>query len=38
MIDINLKGTIFCTQEVLKGMRKHNEGTIVNIVSTECIN
>ncbi|MEW8995703.1 SDR family oxidoreductase [Clostridium sp.] len=34
MIDINLKGTIFCTQEVLKGMRKHNEGTIVNIVST----
>ncbi|MDD1504074.1 SDR family NAD(P)-dependent oxidoreductase [Lysinibacillus sp. CNPSo 3705] len=34
MIDINLKGTIFCTQEVLKGMREHNEGTIVNIVST----
>ncbi|WP_442602226.1 SDR family oxidoreductase [Paenibacillus sp. KN14-4R] len=34
MIDINLKGTIFCTQEVLKGMKDRNEGTIVNIVST----
>lgn len=34
MIDINLKGTIFCTQEVLKGMKEQNEGTIVNIVST----
>lgn len=34
MIDINLKGTIFCTQEVLKGMKERNEGTIVNIVST----
>lgn len=34
MIDINLKGTIFCTQEVLKGMKERKEGTIVNIVST----
>lgn len=34
MIDINLKGTIFCTQEVLKQMKKQNSGTIVNIVST----
>ncbi|BFH62049.1 SDR family oxidoreductase [Paenibacillus azoreducens] len=34
MIDINLKGTIFCTQEVLKGMKQSNEGIIVNIVST----
>lgn len=34
MIDINLKGTIFCTQEVLKQMKKQNFGTIVNIVST----
>lgn len=34
MIDINLKGTIFCTQEVLSGMKKQNKGTIVNIAST----
>lgn len=34
MIVINLKGTIFCTQEVLKGMKQWNQGTIVNIVST----
>ncbi|MET3194950.1 SDR family oxidoreductase [Bacillus sp. OAE603] len=34
MIDINLKGTIFCSQEVLKQMKKQNSGTIVNIVST----
>ncbi|MDT8860687.1 SDR family oxidoreductase [Alkalihalobacillus sp. MEB130] len=33
MIDINLKGTIYCTQEVLTGMREKNKGTIVNIVS-----
>ena len=33
MIDINLKGTIFCTQEVLKSMIKKNEGTIINIIS-----
>jgi len=34
MIDTNLKGTIFCSQEVLKQMKKQNSGTIVNIVST----
>lgn len=34
MIDINLKGTIFCTQEVLSEMKARNEGMIVNIVST----
>lgn len=34
MIDTNLKGTIFCTQEVLYDMKKRNKGTIVNIVST----
>lgn len=34
MIDINLKGTIFCSQEALKQMKKQNSGTIVNIVST----
>lgn len=34
MIDINLKGTIFCTQEVIADMKERNEGTIVNIVST----
>lgn len=34
MIDINLKGTIFCTQEVLKYMKKRNKGIITNIVST----
>jgi short-subunit dehydrogenase len=33
MIDINLKGTIFCTQEVLNDMKKKNQGYIVNIVS-----
>ncbi|MGM7719502.1 SDR family oxidoreductase [Metabacillus sp. Hm71] len=33
MIDINLKGTIFCTQEVLNDMKKRNQGNIVNIVS-----
>ncbi|SIR53495.1 Short-chain dehydrogenase [Peribacillus simplex] len=33
MIDINLKGTIFCTQEVLNDMKKRNQGCIVNIVS-----
>ena len=33
MIDINLKGTIFCTQEALKFMRGRNEGTIINIIS-----
>lgn len=34
MIDINLKGTIFCTQEVLPDMKSRNEGIIANIVST----
>lgn len=34
MIDINLKGTIFCTQEVLPSMKERNEGLIINIVST----
>ncbi|WP_232699538.1 SDR family oxidoreductase [Brevibacillus daliensis] len=34
MIDSNLKGTIFCTQEVLKPMKKSNQGCIVNIIST----
>lgn len=33
MIDTNLKGTIYCTQEVLAGMKEKNRGTIVNIVS-----
>jgi short-subunit dehydrogenase len=33
MIDINLKGTIFCTQEVLSDMKEKNQGAIVNIVS-----
>lgn len=33
MIDINLKGTIFCTQEVLDDMKKRNQGYIVNIIS-----
>ncbi|MDS9471423.1 SDR family oxidoreductase [Sporosarcina pasteurii] len=34
MIDINLKGTIFCTQEVLTDMKAKNTGSIVNVVST----
>ncbi|MGM0437755.1 MAG: SDR family oxidoreductase [Bacillota bacterium] len=34
MIDTNLKGTIFCTQAVLKKMKKVNNGHIVNIIST----
>lgn len=34
MIDINLKGTIFCTQAVLADMKERNTGSIVNIVST----
>lgn len=37
MIDINLKGTIFCTQEGLSDMKKRNQGIIVNIVSTAGI-
>ncbi|MFB9973103.1 SDR family oxidoreductase [Allobacillus sp. SKP2-8] len=34
MIDTNLKGTIFCTQEVLADMKENNNGSILNIVST----
>ncbi|MEH7236423.1 SDR family oxidoreductase [Bacillus sp. JJ1562] len=34
MIDINLKGTIFCSQEVLPQMKAINKGIIANIVST----
>ena len=34
MIDTNLKGTIFCTQEVLKKMKGENKGMIINIIST----
>ncbi|AUM66232.1 alcohol dehydrogenase [Brevibacillus laterosporus] len=34
MIDINLKGTIFSTQAVVKQMKEQNYGTIINIVST----
>lgn len=33
MIDINLKGTIFCTQEVLAPMKQKNQGYIVNVIS-----
>ena len=34
MIDINLKGTIFCTQQVLPGMKDRNLGSVINIIST----
>ncbi|MGM9921006.1 MAG: SDR family oxidoreductase [Bhargavaea sp.] len=34
MIDINLKGTIFCSQAVLPGMKNRDQGMIANIVST----
>ncbi len=34
MIDINLKGTIFCTQQVLRDMKERDEGSIINVVST----
>ncbi|MEH7123078.1 MULTISPECIES: SDR family oxidoreductase [unclassified Bacillus (in: firmicutes)] len=37
MIDINLKGTIFCTQAVLPSMKERNQGIIVNVVSTAGI-
>ena len=33
MIDVNLKGTIFCTQEVLNSMKQKNQGYIINIIS-----
>src|SRR5699024_12410440 len=34
MIDVNVKGTIYCTQQVLPSMKKNNAGVNVNIVST----
>lgn len=34
MIDINLKGTIFCTQAVLIPMIEVNKGSIINVIST----
>lgn len=34
MIDVNLKGTIFCSQAVLPNMKEKNKGIIANIVST----
>src|SRR5699024_10570208 len=34
MIDINLKGTIYCSQQVIKAMKKRNSGSIINITST----
>lgn len=34
MIDINLKGTIFCTQAVLPEMKDRNDGTIIQVIST----
>lgn len=34
MIDINLKGTIFCTQAVLSSMKERDAGSVINIVST----
>ncbi|MCR8969393.1 SDR family oxidoreductase [Facklamia sp. 7083-14-GEN3] len=34
MIDINLKGTIFCSQQVLSSMKERNVGSIINVVST----
>jgi len=34
MIDINLKGTIYCSQAVLPYMKELDKGIIVNIIST----
>lgn len=34
MIDINLKGTIFCAQEAITRMKKRNQGLIINVAST----
>ncbi len=34
MININLKGTIYCTQQVFTAMKKKNQGSIINIIST----
>jgi short-subunit dehydrogenase len=33
MIDINLKGNIYCTQEILAPMKAKNEGQIINVIS-----
>lgn len=33
IIDINLKGTIYCCQEVLIPMKKKNQGYIINVIS-----
>src|SRR5699024_3727444 len=37
MIDINLKGTIYCSQQVIGTMKQHNSGSIINITSTAGI-
>ncbi|OCL25540.1 hypothetical protein U472_14470 [Orenia metallireducens] len=34
MIDTNLKGTIFCSQQALKLMKEEERGQIINIIST----
>lgn len=34
MIDINLKGTIYCTQQVIGEMKERDSGAIINVVST----
>lgn len=34
MIDINLKGTIYCAQEVIPSMRERDVGVILNVIST----
>lgn len=34
MIDVNLKGTIFCSQQVIEEMKKRNSGSIINVIST----
>jgi short-subunit dehydrogenase len=33
MIDVNLKGTIFCTQKALGRMKRNDRGHIINIIS-----
>lgn len=33
LIDINLKGTIFCTQEVIVPMKEQGQGQIINVIS-----
>ncbi len=37
MIDINLKGTIFCTKAVIPAMKKANKGYIINVVSMDGV-